>query len=184
MEAGAGLCREEVVRAVTREGPERIEELLALGAAFDRSATRRRSISVGRARTITRGWSTPRATPPAPRSCGRSRSAVEAEDRIEIRDHTLALELVVDRGRVVGVLCADADGRPFLIAANAVVLATGGIGQGLFRDHQPGRVHRRRSRHGGPGRRLAGGSRVRSVPPDGPRCQCRHHAAAHRGPAG
>jgi len=128
MEAGAGLCHEEVVLAVTREGPERIEELLVLGAALDRS--RAGALDLGRegahdhARVVhaegdATGAEIVRAL----------RSVVEAEDRIEIRDHTLALELVVDRGRVAGLLCADADGRPFLLAANAVVLATGGIGR-------------------------------------------------------
>ena len=128
MEAGAGLCREEVVRAVTREGPERIEELLALGTAFDRSATGALDLGQEGAHDHARvvhaegdatGAEIVRAL----------RAAVESEDRIEIRDHTLALELMVDRGRVVGVLSADADGRPFLVAANAVVLATGGIGR-------------------------------------------------------
>ncbi len=37
MDAGAGLCSEEVVRAVTREGPEIVAELLELGARFDRA---------------------------------------------------------------------------------------------------------------------------------------------------
>jgi L-aspartate oxidase len=128
MEAGAGLCLEEVVRAVTREGPERIEELLALGTAFDRS--RDGELDLGKegahdhARVVhaegdATGAEIVRAL----------REAVEAEERIEIREHTLALDLVVHRGRVAGVVCADADGRSFLVAANAVVLATGGIGR-------------------------------------------------------
>lgn len=128
MEAGAGLCREEVVRAVTREGPERIEELLALGAAFDRSATGELDLGQEGAHDCARvvhaegdatGAEIVRAL----------RTAVEAEDRIEILEHTLALDLMVDRGQVVGVLCADADGGSFLVAANAVVVATGGIGR-------------------------------------------------------
>lgn len=128
MEAGAGLCQEEVVRAVTREGPERIEELLALGTAFDRSQGGTLDLGQEGAHDHARvvhaegdatGAEVVRAL----------RTAVEAEERIEIRDHTLALDLMVDRGRVVGVLCADADGRSFLVGANAVVLATGGIGR-------------------------------------------------------
>ena len=128
MEAGAGLCREEIVRAVTREGPERIEELLALGTDFDRSVTGALDLGQEGAHDHARvvhaegdatGAEIVRAL----------RTAVEAEDRIEIRDHTLALDLMIDRGQVVGVLCADADGRPFLVASNAVVLAAGGIGR-------------------------------------------------------
>ncbi|MEN8164587.1 MAG: FAD-dependent oxidoreductase, partial [Acidobacteriota bacterium] len=34
--AGAGLCHDEVVRAITHEGPARIAELVEWGALFDR----------------------------------------------------------------------------------------------------------------------------------------------------
>src|SRR2546425_4117552 len=34
LEAGAGLCKEEVVRTIVQEGPARIEELMALGMQF------------------------------------------------------------------------------------------------------------------------------------------------------
>src|SRR5258705_5259171 len=33
--AGAGLCHEDVVQMVVREGPDRIRELIALGTRFD-----------------------------------------------------------------------------------------------------------------------------------------------------
>ncbi len=36
LDAGAGLCREDVVRAVVRAAPERLEELMQWGVAFDR----------------------------------------------------------------------------------------------------------------------------------------------------
>jgi L-aspartate oxidase len=128
MEAGAGLCREEVVRAVTREGPDRIAELLAIGAAFDRSAAG--VLELGRegahdcARVVhaegdATGAEIVRAL----------RTAVEAEGRIEVVDHCLALDLVLDRGQVVGLMSVELDGRPRLWSANAVVLATGGIGR-------------------------------------------------------
>src|SRR6186997_924502 len=34
LEAGAGLCKEEVVRTIVQEGPERIAELIELGMRF------------------------------------------------------------------------------------------------------------------------------------------------------
>jgi L-aspartate oxidase len=128
MEAGAGLCREEVVRAVTREGPERIDELLALGAAFDRAAGG--ALDLGQEGAHDR----PRVVHAEGDATGAEvvralRRAVEAEERVVILDHCLALELLVDRGRVLGLVYTAADGRRFVVAANAVVLATGGIGR-------------------------------------------------------
>ena len=35
LDAGAGLCREDVVRSILSEGPARIRELIELGAQFD-----------------------------------------------------------------------------------------------------------------------------------------------------
>lgn len=128
MEAGVGLCIEEVARAVTREAPDRIDELLDLGAVFDRSASGElelgREGAHDRARVVHAEGDATGAE--IVRALG---AAVSAEDRIEVLDNCLALDLVLDRGRVVGVLCADRDGRPLLLAANAVVLATGGIGR-------------------------------------------------------
>jgi L-aspartate oxidase len=128
IEAGVGLCIEEVVRAVTREAPERIDELMDLGAAFDRSTSG--ELELGRegahdhARVVHAEGDATGAE--IVRALG---AAVAAEERIEVVEKCLALELVLDRGRVVGVLCADSDGRPRLMAANAIVLATGGIGR-------------------------------------------------------
>jgi len=36
IEAGRGLCKEDVVRSICREGPNRVRELIGLGANFDR----------------------------------------------------------------------------------------------------------------------------------------------------
>ncbi|HSL17273.1 MAG TPA: L-aspartate oxidase [Methylomirabilota bacterium] len=128
MAAGAGLCREEVVRAVTREGPERIAELVALGAAFDRDPSG--ELELGREGAHDR----PRIVHAAGDATGAEivhtlAGRLHDEGRIEILGDRMALELVVDRGRVAGVLVVDRHGRPGLIAANAVVLATGGIGR-------------------------------------------------------
>jgi L-aspartate oxidase len=128
MEAGAGLCREEVVRAVTREGPEQIRELMALGAVFDR--TESGGLALGREGAHDHD----RVVHAEGDATGAEivrvlKAAIMAERRVATLDDTLALELVVDRGRVEGVLCVDGAGVPRVFAANAVVLATGGIGR-------------------------------------------------------
>jgi len=127
MEAGAGLCREEVARAVTREGPSVIHRLEELGAVFDRNASGALELGREGAHDLARvvhaegdatGAELVRALA----------AAVAGMDRVEVVDRVLATDLVCHRGRVVGVVCVDADGRLQLMAANAVVLATGGIG--------------------------------------------------------
>jgi L-aspartate oxidase len=128
MEAGAGLCREEVVRAVTREGPERIKELVELGTRFDRGESGQlelgREGAHDRARVVHAAGDTTGAE--IVRALA---AAVASEDRIGRLEDRLALDLVVHRGRVAGVLVVDRGNRPTLYAANAVILATGGIGR-------------------------------------------------------
>ena len=63
LEAGAGLCHEDVVRAIVEEGPARIAELIELGMKFsERENGRRRtnSTSAGRAATPSAASSTRR----------------------------------------------------------------------------------------------------------------------------
>src|SRR5690242_6841164 len=52
LEAGAGLCREDVVRTIVQEGPERIQELIELGMKFserqDPSAPGGKQLDLGR----------------------------------------------------------------------------------------------------------------------------------------
>ena len=40
LEAGRGLCREDVVRHIVRDGPARVRDLIQLGAQFARTQTR------------------------------------------------------------------------------------------------------------------------------------------------
>ncbi len=128
MEAGAGLCSEEVVRAVTREAPELIDELRELGAAFDRGDDG--AFDLGQEGAHDR----PRVVHAMGDASGAEvvralRQSVASADRVTVLERTMALDLVIDRGRAVGVLCADHDGRRTLITANAIVLATGGVGR-------------------------------------------------------
>jgi L-aspartate oxidase len=125
--AGAGLCDEDAVRVLVDEGPGRVNELIALGAVFDREASgglalaregghsRARVVHAGGAAT---GAEVERALVEAARS---SASAV--------LEHWFALDLFVSEGRCRGVWALPPGGRPQLLTAEHVVLATGGLGQ-------------------------------------------------------
>lgn len=48
LKAGAGICDEKIVRMVVENGPERIEELIALGVAFQKSSHENGGLDLGR----------------------------------------------------------------------------------------------------------------------------------------
>jgi L-aspartate oxidase len=128
LEAGDGLSDPEAVRILVTEGPERIRELLQLGADFDRSDDGRLRFGLEAAH------SRPRILHADGDRTGaelvRCLTAVARHlPEITILEHTEVRRLVVENGRVVGAVALDADGRPFGIPASAVVLATGGVGQ-------------------------------------------------------
>ena len=129
--AGAGLCDPVAVDILTREGPDAVRRLAALGAPFDRTPgggfAQSLEAAHGRARVARVGGD----------GAGRAImaaviAAVRAAPNVEVRERTRVRRLLTDAGgRVVGVLAQDADGRLSEILAPATVLATGGLG-GLY----------------------------------------------------
>jgi succinate dehydrogenase/fumarate reductase flavoprotein subunit len=63
--AGDGLGDPEAVRVLTTEGPDRIRQLITLGATFDQWPDRTLRLGLEEARIAGRASSTPVATPPA-----------------------------------------------------------------------------------------------------------------------
>jgi L-aspartate oxidase len=125
--AGGGLCDTEAVRVLASEGPTRVRELVALGAHFD-------EVDDGRdfARTREGGHSVARVVHAGGDATGaeveRALVAAVQASGAEIRERWLASDLVVERGRVVGVTAIGPDGPAELRARN-VLVATGGAGQ-------------------------------------------------------
>lgn len=133
--AGAGLCDPEAVRVLVGEGPDRVIELLALGAVFDREGSRVRGgdPAAGLAMAREGGHSLARVVHAGGDATGsemeRALVAAVREAVADLREGCLVLDLLVERGRCVGVLAAGPDGSPRPVRAGAVVLATGGAGQ-------------------------------------------------------
>lgn len=126
--AGAGLSDPEAVRVLTTEGPERIRELLALGARFDRAADGTLRFGLEAAHTRPRILHADGDRTGA--ELVRCLTAVaRADAHISIFEHTEVRRLVMANGRVVGAVATDRTGLPFALPASAVVLATGGVGQ-------------------------------------------------------
>jgi L-aspartate oxidase len=126
--AGDGLAVPEAVRILTTEGPERIRQLVALGAAFDRGPDGRLSFGLEGAH------SRPRIL-----HAGGDRTGamlvrclahiVSQHPLIEIQEHAEVASLLLADQRVAGVAVVLAHGAVVTLDAPAVVLATGGVGQ-------------------------------------------------------
>ncbi len=128
LEAGAGLSDPDAVRILTTEGPERIRELLALGARFDRGSDGTLRFGLEAAHTRPRILHADGDRTGA--ELVRCLTAVaRAHPQISIFEHTEIRRLVKIDGRVVGAIAIDHTGEPFALPAAAVVLATGGVGQ-------------------------------------------------------
>ena len=131
--AGVGLCDEDAVRVLCTEGPARLQELMALGAAFDRDPDGALSLTREgghhRDRIVHAGGDATGAE--VQRALV---AAVRAHPGIEVVEHALVLDLLLDAdGRTCGVtlhvLGEGTQDGVGAVRARAVVLATGGLGQ-------------------------------------------------------
>ena len=125
--AGAGLCDVDAVRVLVDEGPGRVDELIGLGAVFDREA--------GGDLALARegGHSTARVLHAGGAATGAEveRALVSAvrHSAAAVLEQWFAVDLVVENGRCVGVRALDPAGALQEVRATQVVLATGGAGQ-------------------------------------------------------
>ncbi len=131
--AGAGACDADAVRVLVDEGPEAVHELIALGTRFDHDLDGVLSLTregghhrdrIAHAGGDATGAEIQRALI----------AAVEAAPEIEVIQHALAVDLLLDDGGgVAGVtLHVISEGQRDGVGAvlcRAVVLASGGLGQ-------------------------------------------------------
>jgi L-aspartate oxidase len=126
--ASDGLADPEAVRILTNEGPDRIYELLELGAVFDRGPDGKLGLALEAAHTRPRIiHSGGDRTGAALISC--LAQVVRLHPEIEILEHTEVTSLVVHDGQVVGVSLLPQGEAGSTLTASAVILATGGVGQ-------------------------------------------------------
>ena len=130
--AGAGINDEKIVEILTHDAPARIEELLLLGATFDRTDSG--ELALGREAAHQRR----RIVKAGGDATGHEIlktliQAIRSMPSIRVVEDTTADDLILDGERVCGIYAHDNEsGEPVAYAAPAVVLATGGIGR-LYR---------------------------------------------------
>ena len=127
LKVGAGLCDVDAVRALVDEGPRRVEELIALGAVFDRDEEG--ALKLAREG----GHSTARVVHAGGAATGAEieRALVDAvrDTAAAVLEGWFALDLVVDGAGCAGVRALDPDRSVTEVRATHTLLATGGAGQ-------------------------------------------------------
>jgi L-aspartate oxidase len=128
--AGAGLCDLDAVRVLVTEGPDRVRELIAMGAVFDRTGD---GDAAGLALAREGGHSAARVLHAGGDATGaeieRALVAAVEATTTEVRERWLALDLVVEAGRAVGVTVRGPEGATTEVRARHTMLGTGGAGQ-------------------------------------------------------
>src|SRR3954463_12029956 len=140
LEAGAGLCKEAVVRTIIEEGPARISELIELGMHFserENPQSHTQELDLGK-----EGGHSKRRILHAKDVTGREieralLAAVAAQPNIEIFENHVAIDLITraklrqpGENRSVGVYTLDKrTGAVETFSAAVILLATGGCGK-------------------------------------------------------
>jgi len=141
LEAGAGLCKENVVRTIVEEGPARIQELIELGMKFSEreipTSHGAHELDLGK-----EGGHSKRRILHAKDVTGREiehalLDAVSKQPNIEIFENHLAIDLItsqklgyVGENRCLGAyVFGKKSGRVKIFSAPVTILATGGCGK-------------------------------------------------------
>ncbi|ADW68206.1 L-aspartate oxidase [Granulicella tundricola] len=126
--AGDGLVNAAAAKVLVEQGPRRVEELLGWGTEFDRAVggellrTREGAHSLSRI-LHANGDATGREIARA------LLKYVQGLKNVELRDWTVTVDLMVEKGRVEGVVLLDKAGTLARVGARAVMIASGGAGQ-------------------------------------------------------
>ncbi|HYA26754.1 MAG TPA: L-aspartate oxidase, partial [Thermodesulfovibrionales bacterium] len=134
IKAGDGLCREDAVKVLVGEGPERIAELISWGAEFDREGTKF-------AFTREAAHSQNRVLHAHGDSTGRELervllSKVRSYESVKKYPFAFTIDLMIENGKCLGAYMLR-DGKTISIIARATILATGGTGQVYERTTNP-----------------------------------------------
>ncbi|MEM7810318.1 MAG: L-aspartate oxidase [Planctomycetota bacterium] len=130
--AGKGLCDEAVVASVVEEAPERIHELIAYGAEFDKAAdgevalTREGGHSANRiahALGDATGWEVMRAM----------REQLARRQNTQVWPETFLIDLLTHDGECRGALVWNPRHGKTFVWAKSTILCTGGAGQ-IYRE--------------------------------------------------
>jgi len=123
--AGDGLCNPDAVRILVEEGPSRVQELVEMGAHFDKSGddySFTREAAHNRRRILHAGDATGREIE---KTLG---NTIRRHLNVSFLQNTVVSSLIISNGECIGCIVVH-DGVPTAIYAKAVIIASGGCGQ-------------------------------------------------------
>lgn len=127
LEAGAGLCNVDAVEVLVNEGPDRVRELIEMGANFDRlegELAFAREAAHSRRRILHAGDSTGEEIQNTLAAC------LLTDEKVEFLEHRMVIDLLTKDNTCYGALVRDNyTGEVVVYYTKAVVLAAGGAGQ-------------------------------------------------------
>lgn len=131
MAAGKGLCDQSIVETVVREAPDRIKELIGMGASFDQTDGEIALTQEG-------GHSHRRVVHALGDATGKEvmRALIDrirSESQIDIWENTFTIDLLTHEGECRGALVWNASHGKTFVWAKQTILATGGAGR-LYRE--------------------------------------------------
>jgi L-aspartate oxidase len=136
LDCGAGLCKPEVVELVVREGPERVRELIELGAIFDKQSGGEFHLNREGGHSIRRIFHAGDATGHEIQRA--LLQAVERHPNIELVTNSSAIDLITTQrlgigqtgtNKVLGAYVLHGGGEIEVVLADKVLVATGGAGK-------------------------------------------------------
>ncbi len=136
MNAGAGLCRGQAVRAMVEDGPRRIEELLSWGVRFDKIGGRFAMAKEGAhsERRILRA----KGDATGNEIVQTLVRIMKRRKNILVYDSHFAVDLLIEQGVCLGAWALDEKQNTLkCLLAQMVILATGGAGQVYQRTTNP-----------------------------------------------
>ena len=125
--AGAGMCDEEAVRLIVREGPSEIETMLSIGTKFDLNRDGRlmttREGGHGMHRILHAGGD---AT--GLEMVRALEQTIQGKQNVRLHENAFVADVLTDEGRVTGLTVLE-DDYWHLYRTHHLVIAAGGIGQ-------------------------------------------------------
>lgn len=134
VKAGAGLTDPAIASLILKDGAQLVDRLNSLGVSFDRNQDGSSALALEGGHSSARVLHSKDTTGHAISQALIQR--VKASPFIVIKEHTLAVDLIIKDGTCVGAYLLEGQSLQ-VISAGRVVLATGGIGQVFERTTNP-----------------------------------------------